>query len=902
MKVSAGTELGPYKIDRLLGAGGMGEVYYAQDTRLGRVVAIKVIPAIFATDRERLRRFEQEARAAAALNHPGVLAVYDVGVHEGQPYLVTELLEGASLREKLDAEHLSIQKAVDYATQIAQALAAAHDKGVVHRDIKPDNLFVTSNDRVKILDFGLAKLTATADPEGTRIDGTGTGAGAVGTIGYMAPEQARGQAADHRADIFAFGCVLFEMLQGRRAFGRDTPADTLSAILKDPPPVMTSSPEQPLPPALHEIVRRCLEKDPAARFQSTSDLAFALSTSTGSGPVTSVLPASIPASRVADTSPRSRVMWPLSIAAALALGGIVGLALDRWRTPAFSPAVMEFLIPPPAEDVPFASMPLPGLAPTAPQVGISPDGRQVAFVAIGRSNVRQLWIRMIDAGVPRAIEKTDGANSWPFWSPDGAVVVFAANGFLMKLDVTAGTIERFIRLPEAAPPVPFVTGSWGRDGNILFSIGGPAGLYRVSASGGSPIAITTLNGPRGDHYHSWPQLLDDGRFLFFVRTNDPATNGVYMATLAAPEGTLVVSSAGRGVYAGGELLWTIEDRLVAQPFAPASGRLGGESKTLVPAVYQGAGRTPAFWASDSALLYAVSGSRERQFRWFDRSGTALQTTGPPGLYGGFDLSPDGSRVVIEVLKDGTAVRSTISSLNTSSGVFTPITSGDLNDNDPRFGPGGEIAFARNTSDPPGIVRVDSTGAHPTVLLPRDKLPVVWLEDWAPTGGALVFRSSADRDAWELPSGSQERRRLTAAKEPIEQVQLSPDSRWIAYNTAESGRSEAYVSPVPATGRRWQISNEGGVQPLWRADGREIYYLGLDAALYAVEVKVDGQEFKTGRPQLLFRTPLPVISAVVEQYRVSPDGGRFLLCAPLTSPQREPLRMLVNWPAKLARAR
>ena len=226
------------------------------------------------------------------------------------------------------------------------------------------------------------------------------------------------------------------MLQGRRAFGRDTPADTLSAILKDPPPVMTSSPEQPLPPALQEIVRRCLEKDPAARFQSTSDLAFALATSTGSGSVTSALPASIQASRAADTSPRSRLMWPLSIAAALALGGIIGLALDRWRTPAPAPAVMEFLIPPPAADVPFASMPLPGLAPTAPQVGLSPDGRQVAFVAIGRSNVRQLWIRMIDAGVPRPIERTDGANSWPFWSPDGRVVVFAANGFLMKFDVT----------------------------------------------------------------------------------------------------------------------------------------------------------------------------------------------------------------------------------------------------------------------------------------------------------------------------------------------------------------------------------------------------------------------------------------------------------------------------------
>ena len=282
MSLEPGTELGPYKIDGLLGAGGMGEVYHARDGRLGRRVAVKVIPAIFATDHERLRRFEQEARAAAALNHPGVLAVYDVGVHQGAPYLVTELLEGVSLRDKLNAEHLSIQKAIDYGGQIALALAAAHDKGIVHRDIKPDNLFITTADRVKILDFGLAKLTARElDADGTIAERTGSGAGAVGTIGYMAPEQARGQSADHRADVFAFGCVLFEMLQGRRAFGRDTPADTLSAILSDPAPVLTSSVEQPLPPAVHDIVRRCLEKDPASRFQSTRGLAFALTTLTG---------------------------------------------------------------------------------------------------------------------------------------------------------------------------------------------------------------------------------------------------------------------------------------------------------------------------------------------------------------------------------------------------------------------------------------------------------------------------------------------------------------------------------------------------------------------------------------------------------------------------------------------
>jgi eukaryotic-like serine/threonine-protein kinase len=901
MSLQPGTELGPYKIDGLLGVGGMGEVYHAHDARLGRRVAVKVIPAIFATDRERLRRFEQEARAAAALNHPGVLAVYDVGVHEGAPYLVTELLEGVSLRDKLNAEHVSIPRAIDYGAQIALALAAAHDKGIVHRDIKPDNLFITTADRVKILDFGLAKLVAReAEVDRTVAEQTGTGAGAVGTIGYMAPEQARGQPADHRADIFAFGCVLYEMLTGRRAFGRDTPADTLSAILTEPAPLLTTSVEQPLPPALHDIVRRCLEKDPASRFQSTSDLAFALTTSTGQTSTVIGAAVSGPSQHTVPISSTARWTWPAAMAAVLVVGALLGLAADRaWRVVA-DPVVAEFLIPPPA-GASFASMPLPGLAATAPQAGLSPDGRLLAFVVIDPDGARKLWIRSLNAGLPRVVEGTDGATSWPFWSPDSRFVVFAANRFLMKHDVVAGTVERFLRLPDEAPPVPFVTGSWSSDGTVLFSIGGPTGLYRAAASGGSAAAITKLDSARGDQYHSWPQLVGGGRFLFFVRTNDPNTNGVYAGSFDASETTIVAASAARAVYAAGQLLWAIDERLVSQPFDPATGRLTGQAVTLVPAVYQGAGRTPAFWAAESALVYTIGGSRERQFRWFDRMGTALETVGPPGLYGGFDLSPDGSRMAIEVLKDGPETRSTISTLDTARGVLAPLTLGDLNDNDPRFGPAGDIAFARNSGDSTGIVRVDATGANPTVLLPRGTLPVVWLEDLA-LDGSLVYRTGADKDAWQLQPASANSRRLTQATEPIEQVQLSPDSRWMAYNSAESGRSEVYVSPVPAAGRRWQLSIAGGVQPLWRADGREMYYLGLDAGLYAVETRIESGELKAGQPRLLFRTALPVISAVVEQYRATADGGRFLFCTTLTSPQREPLRMLLNWQAKLARAR
>ena len=882
----------------------MGEVYAARDSRLSRVVAIKVILASFADDPERLHRFEQEARAAAALNHPGVLAVYDIGRHEGAPYLVTELLEGVTLRKKLETERLAVRKAIDYATQVAQALATAHEKGIVHRDLKPDNLFVTAKDRVKILDFGLAKLVAPVDPDHTYVDITGTLHNAVvGTIGYMSPEQARGQAADHRSDIFAFGCVLFEMLQARRAFERDTAVDTLSAILSDPPPVLTSSPDRPLPPSLDDIVRRCLEKDPAARFQSASDLGFALTSLTHGSDTTAHVVQPSEHTRDAPAKPRPGTrewMRMAGIAAAVAAAGALGLLAGRAWHPRPPPAIAEFLVPPPGADLSFAAMPLPGLAPTAPQAGLSRDGRLLAFVAADSRGARQLWIRSLDAGVPRVVARSDGVSSWPFWSPDSRVVVFAAHGALMKHDVGSGTTERFVRLPDEAPAVPFVTGAWSDAGAILFSIGGGTGIYRIPASGGTAAPITKLDATRGDHYHSWPQPLPDGRMLFFVRTNEASSTGMYVAGADGGQITLALASASRAVYASEHLVWAMEERLVAQPFETGSARLTGEAVTLVPTVYQGAGRTPAFWVSDSTLVYSVGGSREREFRWFDRNGTALQTVGPPGLYGGFDLSGDGSRIAIEVMKDGPTTRSTISTLDVARGVLTPITQGELNDNDPRLGPAGRVAFARNTGDAPGIVEVDEGASTARVLFPRGPRPVIWLEDWRADGQSLIYRSGADRDVWQVTAGNPEPSRLTQARAALEQVQLSPDSRWIAYNTAESGESEVFVSSVAAGGKRWQLSAGAGVQPIWRNDGRELYYLGLDAGLYVVDIVPAGDQIAPSPPRLLFRTPLPVISAVVEQYRTTADAGRFLFCLPISSPQREPLRMLLNWPVKLDR--
>lgn len=439
----------------------------------------------FTGDPELLRRFEQEGRATAALNHPGVMALYDVGVHEGAPYLVTELLEGQTLRERLDGERLSVRQAVDFARQIADALAAAHDQGVVHRDLKPENVFVTSQDRIKILDFGLAKLAAPDSTDYTLINVTGTLPNTVlGTPAYMPPEQARGQKVDHRADIFSFGCIFYEMLQGHRAFSGQTMADVISAILKEAPAALTSSVDRPLPPVLDGIVQRCLSKEPSGRFQSASDLAFALRGISEAG--------SVGSANVYERTPPPAVpvrtnRWrlPAVVAGAAAAGALIALLATRMGTGPAPARPLEFLVPPPGPDDTFASMPLPGLLPTSPQVGLSPNGRQLAFVSSDAAGVLRLWIRSLDDSRPKAVDGLDGVTGWPFWSPDNRFVVISAKRGLVKIDAARGTIERLCALPDDTPAVPFVTGSWSEDGTILFFCGRAARTLSGPGLGGS---------------------------------------------------------------------------------------------------------------------------------------------------------------------------------------------------------------------------------------------------------------------------------------------------------------------------------------------------------------------------------------------------------------------------------
>ena len=482
---------------------------------------------------------------------------------------------------------------------------------------------------------------------------------------------------------------------------------------------------------------------------------------------------------------------------------------------------------------------------------------------------------------------------------DSRFVVFAANGWLWKVNVSTRSLERLCKLPDEAPPVPFVTGAWN-DGVVVFSIG-PGGLFRVPATGGDVQKLTSLDAARKDNYHSWPQLLPGGRLLAFVRTEDPKTTGMYAGSLDAPTLEQVIASASRAVYASGSLLWTIDDRLVAQPFDPSRLTLSGQPATVVPSIFNGAGRTTSFWPSAAgSLAYVSGGSTRRQFKWFSRGGNPLDDVGAPGDYVSFDLSPDGARIATEVRREGTRTFSTIQVLDAARTISTSLTAGEMNDTDPRIGPDGDVAFARNTGEGTGIVRSDIAGGAVSVLVPKGKVSVVWLEDWAGPKGGVIFRTSGSPDAMQLAPGSTEPKRLTRAKEPVEQVQLSPDGRWVAYNNADSGRAEVYLSPTSGSGQRWQVSDAGGVQGIWSADGRQLYYLGLDSALYVVDVQVVGDAPRPSKPRLLFRTPLPVISSVVEQYRVTGDGQRFLLCLPVTTVQREPLRVLLNWPAHVAR--
>ena len=770
MSLTSGTKLGPYEIQSALGAGGMGEVYRARDTRLQRDVALKILPESFAREGDRLHRFEQEARAVAALNHPNILAIFDTGQQNGSPYLVSELLEGETLRTVLDGGVLPQRKTIEYGVQIAQGLAAAHEKGIVHRDLKPENVFITKDGRVKILDFGLAKLAQKAAvADGVTLTSSHTAAGmGMGTASYMAPEQVRGDAADPRTDIFAFGAVLYEMASGKRAFRRDTTAETMTAVLKEDPPELNDA-GYPISPALDRIVRRCLEKTPDQRFQSSKDLSFALGALSGTD--------SSAARRVTSSPSKLPLLLWASVAAALLLAiGITWLIARR---------------PAPTERMQFA-ISVPG---EVSHMALSADGSTLAFVSPDESSgLPTVFVQRIGSPTATQLPGTQGA-SYPFLSPDGTNVAFFANGKLQKIPVTGGTPQVLAGVLAARG------GSWGSRDVILYAPDAGSPIWRVNADGSGAAQVTTLS-DKQDNTHRWPVFLPDGdHFLFmdgnFGNLKDDTFSGIYISSLSRKDKKLVVLCRSGFGYSAGHLFYADEQqKLVRVAFDPSKGTVSGSASVVANTL----GFQPStFWAAvtvanNGTLVYNSSaGAAASVLTWMDRSGKELGKVGGPAIQCNPSLSPDGSRVAVDI-SDPKEVNVDIWLESTTGPGNTRFT----------FDPAEEvvgvwsrdsrtIAYRSNLTVGYGMIVKPASGLERERLIlqgpgTEDFLPNSWTPDdlkvlvthQGLSGSHLELVSLSDGLATKLLSGNGSQAN----------GQISPDGKWLAYASDESPLSPA----------------------------------------------------------------------------------------------------------------
>jgi eukaryotic-like serine/threonine-protein kinase len=882
MPLAAGTRLGAYEILSALGAGGMGEVYRARDTRLQRDIALKVLPELYARDPERVQRLEHEALATASLNHPNILAVYDIGAHNGTTFVVSELLEGETLRDVLRGGPLPPRRAVEYGIDIARGLAAAHDRGIAHRDLKPENVFVTADRRVKILDFGLAKLLQPiAEPAGPTIGPGATAPGLVlGTPGYMAPEQLRGQPVDHRADIFAFGVILYEMLSGQRAFAGQTPADAISAILNSEPPDLV----RPVPVPLERTVRRCLEKDPRDRFQSARDLAFALETMGGSSGVSGPVSGAV-------VVRRRRWQRPAAAAALVLAGLIVGAVATRLLG-RDAPAVHSRVSLLPPDDVVVTG-----------SLAVSPDGRSVAFTGTAAESVSALWVRRLDTAEARLIPGTE--HAWaPFWSPDSRSVAFFAAGSLKRVDLAGGPARTIAGVTDPRG------GTWNADGLIVFAPHPDDGLYTVPAEGGALARLTSLDAERQEVSHRWPHFLPDGRHVLFM--NRSATGqgrlAIYGISIEAP-GTMkrIVVARSGGLYSDGRLLFLAAKTVLAQRFDPATLAVSGDPVPLAEDVWfdPNMDGLNAFSAAGGSFVFRSGRGGDSRFVLFDRTGKRLDHIGPPNAAGPA-FSPDG-RLLAFSLTDPEENSDRLWLLDLARGSAAHLTATPRNDTSPVWSPDGRrIIFS---SDRAGTFNLyeRSIGGPAT---DREMLKAPgwqWPRSWSPDGRTLLFdqTSPATRsDIWMLPldhaSGT------PGAAQPVAFVsteadeccgRFSPDGRWVAYMSTESGRQQVYVRPFPRGEERWQVSTDGGHDPAWTAGGRELVFLSHDSRLMAVKVSTTGGRFEAPMPVPLFHVRArPKTNLTDWSFVPMPAGDRFLVSELITDVRTSTLHLHLNWPS------
>jgi len=851
-QLAFGTQLGPYRIEGLLGAGGMGEVYRAHDTRLNRDVAIKISARQFSG------RFEREAHAIAALNHPNICHLYDVGPN----YLVMELVEGPTLGERIKQGSIPLEEALAIARQIADALDTAHEKGITHRDLKPGNVKIKHDGTVKVLDFGLAKIGGAPSIETDNsptltIDDTETGV-ILGTASYMSPEQAKGKAVDRRADIYAFGAVLYEMLTGQRLHQGKTTAEVLASVIHEEPRW------DRVPAQVRRLLQRCLEKDPQKRLRHIGDVLALVD----DAPATS--------------EPRRR--WRMALVSTLACILVASLAaLAFWL---FKPAV-----PKPVTRLAMSLPPGQRLALDRPAIAISPDGTRLAYAAL-QGSASQLYLRAMDGLEARAIPGTEDAR-YPFFSPDGQWIGFAAGGKLKKVSLSGGPPVSLADVSAGLSDFPLAA-SWGTQGVIAFS-GGPSGaIQEISDTGGNVQPLTRLE--KEEFVHFQPELLPDEKGLLFnIATNNAGPPRVAVQSLGTGERRELLQAGRRPRYApSGHLVYSLGGNLMAAPFDLRSLAVTGAS---VPVV-EGVQALQYSFSLTGSLVYVPGSVRAAQLKlvWVDRKGTEQPVPAPAHNYVMPRISPDGNRVAAEIeeangqiwlydLARDTLTRLTFEGANNIAPVWTPD--------------GKRIAF-KGAANRLFWQPADGSGVAEE-LTSSPLAPNNFPSSWSPDGQALVFVKQAApvMSLWILPLKDRKPQPFGHSQSRETAARFSPDGRWMAYDSNESGRDEIYVRPYPGPGGKWQISTEGGMEPVWNPKGRELFYRNGDKMM-AVEVTTR-PAFSAGKPRLLFEGAYVPTPRSLPNYDVSPDGQRFLMLEASEQGQApEQINVVLNWFEELKR--
>jgi serine/threonine protein kinase len=873
----------------------MGEVYRARDPRLGRDVAIKVLPAEFSADPDRLNRFEREGRVAAALNHPHILVVYDVSTQDGAPYVVSELIEGETLQERIQHGPLDTEAAIHFAVQIADALDAVHRAAIIHGDLKPSNVIVTKAG-VKLVDFGLA--TVSRDESAVcrfgihRLPADTASIcdepKLIGSLPYMAPEQLDGRPIDPRTDIFAFGAVLYEMLTGQRLFACETVGGTIAAILSVESRMIREA-YPTIPATLERLVSTCVAKDPDDRWQSARDLKRALEWVAADLAATKTTTQSRQAPSQGLLS-HIRSRWLAASVVAMVTVGAVILAETSVRRarPANPTRPIQLVIDPPVGT---------RFSPSASLLSVSPDGRQIAFLALGTDGINHIWIRPLESSEAREVSGTDYAVG-PFWSADSHSLGFFVNNTLKIVDVAGGPVQMLCDASTTSP-----AGTWNRDGVILFAGGNKdhqPGIYRVSFRGGpaTPVRVAAED----DRNNWFPVFLADGRHFVYLRAkSNPPASDLFVGSLESSKDQLLLSGVANAIYTPpGYLVFRRGDTLWAQPFDPTTLALTGQPAAIAHDIgYNPFGGRTMFSASADTLVYRPRAAR--QLAWFDRSGRreGIVTTADTVLNPA--LSPDGSRLATTRLDPATGARD-VWVMDLRRGVSSRLNSSG-NSSLPIWSPDGQRVLFASSRDgsQQKVFEMDASGARKPSLIAEPGSPRDWSRD-----GQLILYANASKLFAVSASGDRTGPPLEFAAPGGSYnggATFSPDGHWIAYTSTESGQDQVYVRSFPGGQHKSQLSSAGGTEPRWRGDGQELFYLASDGHIVAVSITAHRDTLEIGPPRPLFSTRAAGLTLGIlggHQYTVTRDGQRFLVNEPAQQESTTPLTVVVNWRAALTR--